>query len=70
MWKLGLWPRNSISGNICFEFSVFVLCSAGTQIYEILRLRERQEIAVIGVLADYGCFKLQHPNKCFETDTA
>jgi hypothetical protein len=29
MWKLGLWPRNSFSGNICFEFSVAVLCSGG-----------------------------------------
>jgi hypothetical protein len=29
MWKLGLWPRNSFSGNICFEFTVLVLCSAG-----------------------------------------
>jgi hypothetical protein len=28
MWKLGLWPRNSFSGDICFEFSVLVLCSA------------------------------------------
>ncbi len=28
MWKLGLWPRNSFSGNICFAFSVLVLCSA------------------------------------------
>jgi hypothetical protein len=27
MWKFGLWPRNSFSGNICFEFSVLVLCS-------------------------------------------
>ncbi len=27
IWKLGLWPRNSFSGNICFEFSVLVLCS-------------------------------------------
>jgi hypothetical protein len=27
MWKLGLWPRNSFSGNICFQFSVLVLCS-------------------------------------------
>ncbi len=25
MWKLGLWPRNSFFGNICFEFSVLVL---------------------------------------------
>jgi hypothetical protein len=27
LWKLGLWPRNSFTGNICFEFSVLVLCS-------------------------------------------
>ncbi len=27
MWKLGLRPQNSISGNICFEISVFCLCS-------------------------------------------
>ncbi len=26
MWKLGLWPRNSFSGNICSEFSVLVQC--------------------------------------------
>ncbi len=25
MQKLGLWPRNSFSGNICFKFSVLVL---------------------------------------------
>jgi hypothetical protein len=28
MWKLGLWLRNFFSGNICFQFSVLVLCSA------------------------------------------
>ncbi len=28
MWKLGL-PRYSFSGNICFKFSAFFLCSAG-----------------------------------------
>ncbi len=27
MWKLGLSPRYSFSGNICFEISVFCLCS-------------------------------------------
>ncbi len=27
MWKVGLWPRNSFSGNICFEFPVLCLCS-------------------------------------------
>jgi hypothetical protein len=30
MWKLGLRPRYSFSGNICFEISVFCLCSACT----------------------------------------
>ncbi len=29
MWILGLRPLNSFSGNICSEFSVLVLCSAG-----------------------------------------
>ncbi len=28
MWKLGLRPRYSFSGNICFKFSAFCLCSA------------------------------------------
>ncbi len=28
MWKLGLWPCNFFSGNICFVFSVLCLCSA------------------------------------------
>ncbi len=27
MWKLGLKPRYSFSGNICFQFSAFCLCS-------------------------------------------
>ncbi len=30
MWKLGLRPRYSFSGNICFQFSAFFLCSAVT----------------------------------------
>ncbi len=29
MWKSGLWPHNSFSGNICFKFSVLDLCSVG-----------------------------------------
>ncbi len=28
MWKLGLCSSNSFSGNICFQFTVLVLCSA------------------------------------------
>jgi hypothetical protein len=27
MWKLGLRPQTSFSGNICFKFSAFFLCS-------------------------------------------
>jgi hypothetical protein len=30
MWKLELRPRYSFSGNICFKFSAFCLCSAPT----------------------------------------
>jgi hypothetical protein len=26
-WKVKLWLRSSFSGNICFEFSVLVLCN-------------------------------------------
>ncbi len=29
MWTLGLRPRYSFSGNICFKFSAFFLCSVG-----------------------------------------
>jgi hypothetical protein len=28
IWKLGLRPRYSFPGNICFKFSTFCLCSA------------------------------------------
>ncbi len=31
MWKLGLWPSNSFSGNSCFEFSLLFLCSLETK---------------------------------------
>ncbi len=31
MWKLGLRPRYSFSGNICFKFSAFCLCSVPTR---------------------------------------
>ncbi len=46
-WKLGLWPRSSFSGNICFEFSVLCLrvdevffCNANIQSHELLLCNE------------------------------
>ncbi len=33
MWKLGLRPRYSFSGNICFQFSAFCLCSAYSSVF-------------------------------------
>ncbi len=39
MWKLGLRPHNSFSGNACFEFSVLCLCSVQTsKIKQIMAL--------------------------------
>jgi hypothetical protein len=35
MWKLGRWPHNSFSGNICFEFSVLFLGSVYTVVRSI-----------------------------------
>ncbi len=37
MWKLGLRPRYSFSGNICFKFSAFCLCS----VHSCMRARKR-----------------------------
>ncbi len=38
MWKLGLRPRYSFSGNICFKFSAFCLCSLA-KVVKLLKLR-------------------------------
>ncbi len=46
MWKLGLWPHNSFSGNICFEFLVMVLCSV---INGLAHLRNRG-FAICGLI--------------------
>ncbi len=43
MWKLGLWPRNSFSGNICFQFAVLVLCSVESLKRKILRSLESEK---------------------------
>ncbi len=34
IWKWGLWPCNSISENVYFQFSVLVLCSVPCQILQ------------------------------------
>ncbi len=41
MWKLGLRPRYSFPGNICFKFSAFCLCSVW-QIRNFLRYASPQ----------------------------
>ncbi len=38
MWKLRLKPHISLSGNICFEFSVLCLCSARTGLPKSLKV--------------------------------
>ncbi len=35
MWKFGLRPRYSFSGNICFKFSAFCLCSVSPRSVQI-----------------------------------
>ncbi len=37
VWKLGLRPRYSFSGNICFKFSAFCLCSVNKWIGDLCR---------------------------------
>ncbi len=39
MWKLRLRPQYSFSGNICFKFSAFCLCSVGV-VSDMLRAQE------------------------------
>ncbi len=38
MWKLGLRPRNSFTGNISFEFSVLYLCSVVSPPHTLARV--------------------------------
>jgi hypothetical protein len=45
MWKLGLWPRNFFSGNICFECSVLVLCTADKIIlFPVVRFEQFSQV--------------------------
>jgi hypothetical protein len=47
MWKLGLWPRNSFSGNMCFKFSVLVLCSVEVNIMRYVFLDAYYKLAKV-----------------------
>jgi hypothetical protein len=38
LWKLGLWPHNSFSRNICFEFSILCLCGAVSKLSHFFSL--------------------------------
>jgi hypothetical protein len=54
-----------------YLFRIFGICSLQcrhTNKRNTVYKKDGQEIAVIGVLADYGCSKPQHPNKYFEKD--
>jgi hypothetical protein len=59
----GLWPRHSFSGNICFEFSVLVLCSVYPQICNFMGLPQ-----VSNFCAPYR-FLLKHHPKPFILQT-
>jgi hypothetical protein len=60
VWKLGLRPRNSFPGNICFQFAVLCLCSAERQEWGgpcwLLKLRwtGTQRVQMKGVLSLVG----------------
>jgi hypothetical protein len=50
MWKLILWPHNSFSGNICFEFSLLVLCSVWEDSLLGYRPEDNEEVLLIHIL--------------------
>jgi hypothetical protein len=49
------WPRNSFSGNICFEFSVLVLCS----VYSMRLLENTALLGVAGGVRVSGDSRIQ-----------
>ncbi len=63
MWKLGLRPRYSFSGNICFQFSAFFLCSGETtspckpliETHNILSTTSKLERLFFSVLSSDVC---------------
>jgi hypothetical protein len=50
MWKLGLWPRNSFSVNICFKFLVLVLAVWGEDSLLGYRPEDNEEVLLIHIL--------------------
>ncbi len=42
MWKLGLWPRNSFSGNICFQFSAWFYAVLTPRTFRDTRLEQNE----------------------------
>ncbi len=57
MWKLGLWPRYSFYKNICFQFSVLVLCSVVFKQSSLLNSHMACSIAEASSLV-YPCISL------------
>ena len=47
MWKLGLRPRYSFPGNICFKFSAFCLCSAWEAMDKLQKEGDKEREAII-----------------------
>ncbi len=56
MWKLGLRPRYSFSGNICFKFSAFCLCSA-VHIFSCSKI-DRPNLKIYNSLTDIWVWEL------------
>jgi hypothetical protein len=54
MWKLGLWPRISQKRNICFKFSVLVLCSVRTSNISTFHIPYSKSCIILGII----CIKI------------
>jgi hypothetical protein len=54
MWKLGLRPRYSFSGIICFEISVFCLCSVHLAPFEQQATRSSADYIFLSVMGVGG----------------
>ncbi len=65
MWKLGLRPRYSFSGNICFKFSPFCLCSAWVLIHK----NQCQSYTRISKINFFGLDEMNNQRKSISGDT-